>query len=65
MKEIIKILEINEDEIGIIVNALTEFRNSLIREDKITEPVDDVLMKIFNAPEKRRTLRIQKLHEER
>lgn len=53
MKDTI-ILELKEYEKGIIVNALNDKRNELIRNNEDTELVDDLLMKIFEAPEKKR-----------
>ncbi len=53
MKDTI-ILELKEYEKGIIVNALNDKRNELIRNNEDTELVDDLLMKIFEIPEKKR-----------
>lgn len=53
MKDTI-ILELNQYEKGIIVNALNDKRNELIRNNEDTELVDDLLMKIFETPEKKR-----------
>lgn len=39
-------LEIDEYEQGILINALNLLRNEQIREDRPTEPVDDLLLKI-------------------
>lgn len=52
MKDTI-ILELKEYEKGIIVNALNDKRNELIRNNEDTELVDDLLMKIFETPEKK------------
>ena len=38
----------------LLVNALNEFRNRLLREKEDTEPVDEVLLKAIDAPEKKR-----------
>lgn len=54
MKDILKILELDKYEIGIIINALNEFRNKLIREQTETDAVDEVLLKVLDAPEKKR-----------
>ena len=53
MRETVKVLELDKYEIGIIINALNEFRNRLLREKEDTEPVDEVL-KAIDAPEKKR-----------
>lgn len=55
MKETIKILELDQYEIGIIINALNEFRNRLLRAKEDTEPVDEILLKAIDAPEKRKS----------
>lgn len=54
MKEVFKILELDKYELGIIINALNEMRNRLIAEQRETDPVDEVLLKALDAPEKKR-----------
>ena len=54
MKDIIKILELDKYELGIIINALNEFRNKLIQEQRETDVVDEVLLKTLDVPEKKR-----------
>lgn len=56
MRETIKVLELDKYEIGIIINALNELRNRLLNAKEDTEPVDEVLLKTIDAPEKKRTL---------
>ena len=56
MKEIVRILELNSFDYGIMINALNEFRNKLIREEQDTIVVDDLLLKVLDAPEKKRDL---------
>ena len=41
-------------EYGLIINALNELRNQCIKEGKTTEFIDEVLIKIFDAPEQKR-----------
>lgn len=53
MSETVKVLELDKYELGIIINALNEFRNKLLKEREDTEPVDDVLLKAIDAPEKK------------
>ena len=43
MKEVVKILELDKYEIGIIINALNDLRNRLINEKEETDAVDEVL----------------------
>lgn len=40
-------MELDKYEIGIILNALQELRNNQIRENRPTDPVDDLLLKII------------------
>ena len=53
MKDTI-VLELNQYEKGIIVNALNDKRTELIKNNKDTDLVDDLLLKIFETPEKKR-----------
>ena len=48
-----RILVLDDEEIGIIINALNEFRNYLIRKGQESEIVDDVLLKTIYAPSKK------------
>ena len=41
---------IDEKERRIILNALNELRNRLLAEGRYTDAVDDVLIKVVNAP---------------
>lgn len=65
MKDIYKILELDKYEIGIIINALNEFRNKLIREQHETDYVDEVLLKVLDAPEKKRYFHKDRFVEDR
>ncbi|MBR2784710.1 MAG: hypothetical protein IKD74_01810 [Clostridia bacterium] len=56
-KELFKILELDKLEHGILINALNEFRNKLLREGQDTEFVDELLLKVLDAPEKKRYYR--------
>ena len=53
-KDILKIIEVDKTEYGILINALNEFRNKLIREEQDTELVDELLLKVLDAPENKR-----------
>lgn len=53
MKYVI-VIDLNSEEKGIVINALSEFRNKLIDEDIDTEPVDNLLLKILDAPQKKK-----------
>ena len=59
MKDEIKVLELDKYELGILINALNEFRNKLVQESKETEYVDDVLLRaieVLEAPPKKKVL---------
>ena len=43
----------DEYERGIIINALNDKRNALLKEGRYTDAVDEVLLKIINAKQKR------------
>ena len=45
-----KCIALTEAEWRLILYALNELRNSLIAEGRFTDTVDDVMMKIVNAP---------------
>ena len=48
-----------EYERGIIINALNDKRNALIREGRYTDAVDEVLLKVINAKKKRFKIRYE------
>ncbi len=64
-KEILKIIEVDKTEYGILINALNEFRNKLLREEQDTEIVDEFLLKVLDAPEKKRYYRRDSFLEDR
>ena len=46
MKEEIKVLELDKYELGILINALNEFRNKILEQGRYTEPVDELILKL-------------------
>ena len=56
MGEEVKVLELDKYELGILINALNEFRNKLIQQKQDTEYVDEVLLKAIDAPPKKKVL---------
>ena len=46
-------IAIDESERRIILNALNALRNKLLTQDRYTDAVDDVLIKVVNAPIKK------------
>ena len=47
----------NEYERGIIINALNDKRNALIKGGRYTDAVDEVLLKVINEKQKRFKIR--------
>lgn len=53
-----RVIMLDDFEQRLMVNGLTDFRNDLLREDKPTEDVDNLILKVIDAPmkkEKRRS----------
>ena len=46
-------LTLNDHEYRIVINAINDMRNMLIQERRYTDAVDELLLKVFNAPTKR------------
>ena len=44
------VVTLDDFEQRLMVSGLADFRNDLIREDKPTEDVDDLLLKVIDAP---------------
>lgn len=44
------VVTLDDFEQRLMVNGLADFRNDLIREDKPTEDVDDLILKVIDAP---------------
>ena len=44
------VVTLDDFEQRLMVSGLADFRNDLIREDKPTEDVDDLILKIIDAP---------------
>ena len=45
-------VELDKYEIGVIINALHEFRNTKIKEDTNTDAIDDLYLKFAKVYEK-------------
>lgn len=41
-------LKVDQQEFGLIINGLVEFRNKLIREKEDTTPIDELLLKLLD-----------------
>lgn len=53
-KEEKHILSLDRYEHGVVINALNEMRNDLIAEERPTDAVDELLLKIIEGAVKRR-----------
>lgn len=48
-----RVLTLDRYEHGVVVNALNEMRNDLLEEERPTDIVDEVLLKVIDAPHRR------------
>ena len=48
-----RVLTLDRYEHGVVINALTEMRNDLLEEERPTDIVDEVLLKVIDAPTKK------------
>ncbi|NLM78292.1 MAG: hypothetical protein GX173_09435, partial [Ruminococcaceae bacterium] len=53
MKEERKILTLDNYDHGMVITALNDKRNLMLKEKKSTDIVDDVLLKVIDAPSKK------------
>ncbi len=49
-----RVIVVDSFEHDLMINGINEFRNMLIEEEKPTEDVDNLLMKILDAPYQRK-----------
>ena len=54
MAEEKRVVELTNFEYRLMVGGLASFRNDLIREEKPTEDVNGLLLKVIDAPKKKR-----------
>ena len=48
-----RVLTLDRYEHGVVINALNEMRNDLLEEERPTEILDEVLLKVIDAPTKK------------
>lgn len=53
MREERKILTLDNYDHGMVITALNDKRNLMLKEKKPTDIVDDVLLKVIDAPSKK------------
>ena len=51
-----RVMVVDKYEFGLIINALNEFRSKLIRENKSTEVVNELLLKLLNIPIRKKSI---------
>lgn len=49
-----KVLEVDRYEQGVLINSLNNERNKLIADGRTTDAVDEVFVKVVEAPSKKR-----------
>lgn len=52
-----RVLTLDRYEHGVVINALNEMRNDLLEEERPTDIVDEVLLKVIDAPTKKKKRR--------
>ena len=55
-----RVIVLDDFEQRLIVNGLTEFRNDLLREEKPTKDVENLILKVIDAPTKREKRRAER-----
>lgn len=53
MSKDIRLIEVDDFDHRLLVNSIMEFRNKVIQEGVPTEDVDDLLLRIIDAPVKK------------
>lgn len=48
-----RVLTLDRYKHGVVINALNEMRNDLLEEERPTDIVDEVLLKVIDAPTKK------------
>lgn len=59
-----RIIILNKYEYGLMINALNEFRTKLIKENKSTEVVNELLLRLLNIPVRKKSI-FQRVSNER
>ena len=49
-------ITLDDCEWKIVINALNDFRNSLIQQGRYTDAIDDIMIKVINTKPKRKPL---------
>jgi len=60
MAEEKKVLTLDEFEQRLMVSGLMDFRNDLLKDDKPTEDINDLILKVIDAPTKKEKQRAER-----
>ncbi len=60
MAEEKKVLTLDEFEQRLMVSGLMDFRNYLLKDDKPTEDINDLILKVIDAPTKKEKRRAER-----
>ena len=60
MAEEEKVLTLDEFEQRLMVSGLMDFRNDLLKDDKPTEDINDLILKVIDAPTKKEKRRAER-----
>ncbi len=55
-----RVLEVNDREHDVIINALNDYRNNKLSEGYTTDIIDDLLIKAIEAPTKKEKRKIDR-----
>lgn len=55
-----KVLTMDKDKQGLLINGMIFFRNELLEQDKPVEDVNEVIQELINAPTKKEKRRIDR-----
>ncbi len=58
-----KVLSMDADKQGILINGMIAFRNNLLKQDKPVEDVNEIIDDLINAPTKKEKRKME--HAER
>lgn len=60
MAEEKKVLTLDKFEQRLMVSGLMDFRNDLLKDDKPTEDINDLILKVIDAPTKKEKRRAER-----
>lgn len=55
-----RVVMLNSEEQSLMVNGLNGFRKTLLEQDKPTEDVEDLILKVIDAPTKKEKWRMDR-----